>query len=202
MSRTSLCRIGSANASVLPEPVCAPPMTSRPSRMPGMHAAWMGVGTVMASMRSARTSAAEMPSAANDGAAGAAPASVVIAQTAAVPQKKKKKWSLTFVRRYHVDLGALCCCVRWCGSRQGLLLYLSPYSCAVIPMGTPTTSVGEYIAECQRVCESMEAEGLRHQVREAVTHLSSSMFASSRQWLWYEFGGPYFGRVARAAAVP
>ncbi|PWN20854.1 hypothetical protein BCV69DRAFT_283063 [Microstroma glucosiphilum] len=31
---------------------------------------------------------------------------------------------------------------------------------AVIPMATPTPSVGIYIAECQRVLESMKAEGI------------------------------------------
>lgn len=35
----------------------------------------------------------------------------------------------------------------------------------VIPMGTPTTSVGEYITECQRVLESMKSEGIRYEVR-------------------------------------
>src|SRR4029079_9209528 len=36
---------GKPNASVLPEPVCAWPMTSRPSTSAGMVPAWMGVGT-------------------------------------------------------------------------------------------------------------------------------------------------------------
>jgi hypothetical protein len=35
---------GSPNASVLPLPVYACPMTSRPSSSGGMAAAWMGVG--------------------------------------------------------------------------------------------------------------------------------------------------------------
>lgn len=36
---------------------------------------------------------------------------------------------------------------------------------AVIPMGTPTTSVGEYITECQRVLEDMKDEGIRYEVQ-------------------------------------
>ncbi|WFD20873.1 hypothetical protein MCAP1_003127 [Malassezia caprae] len=35
---------------------------------------------------------------------------------------------------------------------------------AVIPMGTPTTSVGTYIAECQRVLASMANEGIHYEV--------------------------------------
>lgn len=36
---------------------------------------------------------------------------------------------------------------------------------AVIPVGTPTTSVGEYITECQRVLESMKDQGIRYEVQ-------------------------------------
>ena len=38
------CRIGSANAAVLPVPVWARPTTSLPSSMVGMARAWIGVG--------------------------------------------------------------------------------------------------------------------------------------------------------------
>ena len=37
-------RIGSANAAVLPVPVCARPTTSRPASSGGMVAAWIGEG--------------------------------------------------------------------------------------------------------------------------------------------------------------
>ena len=37
-------RIGSANAAVLPVPVCASPTTSRPPSRVGMVAAWIGDG--------------------------------------------------------------------------------------------------------------------------------------------------------------
>jgi hypothetical protein len=40
----SCCSSGSENAAVLPEPVWAEPTTSRPSRMAGMAADWMGWG--------------------------------------------------------------------------------------------------------------------------------------------------------------
>ena len=36
--------IGSANAAVLPVPVCAMPTTSRPPRSVGMVAAWIAEG--------------------------------------------------------------------------------------------------------------------------------------------------------------
>ena len=36
---------GSTNAAVLPVPVCATPMTSRPDRITGMAFAWIGVGS-------------------------------------------------------------------------------------------------------------------------------------------------------------
>ncbi|WFD40811.1 uncharacterized protein MJAP1_003800 [Malassezia japonica] len=35
----------------------------------------------------------------------------------------------------------------------------------LIPMGTPTTSVGEYITECQRVLDGMAEQGIRYEVR-------------------------------------
>ena len=38
-----LCRSGSENAAVLPVPVCAAPMTSRPARTIGIAFAWIGV---------------------------------------------------------------------------------------------------------------------------------------------------------------
>ena len=45
-SGASFCRIGSAKPAVLPVPVWAPPMTSRPARMTGIACAWIGVGVV------------------------------------------------------------------------------------------------------------------------------------------------------------
>jgi hypothetical protein len=42
----SFCRIGSAKPAVLPVPVWAPPMTSRPARTTGIAWAWIGVGVV------------------------------------------------------------------------------------------------------------------------------------------------------------
>ena len=44
LRRSSLERIGSANAAVLPVPVCARPTTSRPAISGGMVAAWIGEG--------------------------------------------------------------------------------------------------------------------------------------------------------------
>ncbi len=38
--------VGNANPAVLPVPVCAPPMTSRPASTTGMACAWIGVGSV------------------------------------------------------------------------------------------------------------------------------------------------------------
>ena len=38
-----LCSSGSENAAVLPVPVCAAPMTSRPARTIGIALAWIGV---------------------------------------------------------------------------------------------------------------------------------------------------------------
>ncbi len=38
--------MGSANAAVLPVPVCALPMTSRPAIIRGMALNWIGVGSV------------------------------------------------------------------------------------------------------------------------------------------------------------
>ncbi|CAO1629538.1 unnamed protein product [Jaminaea pallidilutea] len=50
-----------------------------------------------------------------------------------------------------------------------MVLYAVADFC-LIPMATPTTSVGQYIAQCQRVLEQMKDEGikyewLRHQPR-------------------------------------
>ena len=42
------CRIGTANATVFPDPVLLPPMQSRPERISGMAADWMRVGFLMA----------------------------------------------------------------------------------------------------------------------------------------------------------
>ena len=38
------CRMGNAKAAVLPVPVCAEPITSRPARICGIACAWIGVG--------------------------------------------------------------------------------------------------------------------------------------------------------------
>jgi hypothetical protein len=42
------CRIGTAKATVFPEPVLLPPIQSRPERISGMAADWMRVGFLMA----------------------------------------------------------------------------------------------------------------------------------------------------------
>ena len=34
----------------------------------------------------------------------------------------------------------------------------------VIPIGTQTTSVGKYIAECQRVLDGMASQGIKYEV--------------------------------------
>ena len=44
-SLASCCSSGSVNAAVLPVPVCALPIRSRPSSRWGMHSAWIGVGS-------------------------------------------------------------------------------------------------------------------------------------------------------------
>jgi hypothetical protein len=41
--RIIFCSSGSENAAVLPVPVCAAPMTSRPASTIGIALAWMGV---------------------------------------------------------------------------------------------------------------------------------------------------------------
>jgi hypothetical protein len=43
-ARSSCDRIGSANAAVLPVPVCAVPSTSRPASSGGIVAAWIADG--------------------------------------------------------------------------------------------------------------------------------------------------------------
>jgi hypothetical protein len=47
-SSAHFCMIGTANATVFPEPVRLPPMQSRPSSIFGMHSLWMAVGLVIA----------------------------------------------------------------------------------------------------------------------------------------------------------
>ena len=42
------CKIGTAKATVLPEPVREPPMQSRPESVGGIQFAWMRVGVLMA----------------------------------------------------------------------------------------------------------------------------------------------------------
>ncbi|SOV08768.1 related to UPF0045 protein sll0230 [Ustilago sp. UG-2017a] len=44
----------------------------------------------------------------------------------------------------------------------------------LIPVGTPTTSVGEYITECQRVLESMKDQGIRYEVHGYGTNLEGT----------------------------
>src|SRR6516225_5456299 len=50
----SRCRIGSAKAAVLPVPVWAIPITSRPDKTVGIVCAWIGVGVRYFSSASAR----------------------------------------------------------------------------------------------------------------------------------------------------
>lgn len=69
--------MGSVNAAVLPLPVCASPMTSRPDRASGSASAWMGVGLVKLSRVHASTSSGHTPASAKvagGGGAAAAPA--------------------------------------------------------------------------------------------------------------------------------
>ncbi|KAJ1579186.1 hypothetical protein NDA14_002807 [Ustilago hordei] len=44
----------------------------------------------------------------------------------------------------------------------------------LIPVGTPTTSVGKYITECQRVLESMKDQGIRYEVHGYGTNLEGT----------------------------
>ncbi|CAO1632403.1 unnamed protein product [Parajaminaea phylloscopi] len=46
-----------------------------------------------------------------------------------------------------------------------MVLYAVADLC-LIPMATPTTSVGTYIAECQRVLDSMKSEGIKYEASE------------------------------------
>lgn len=50
------CRIGTAKATVFPEPVLLPPMQSRPARISGIAADWMRVGFLMAMLAREETS--------------------------------------------------------------------------------------------------------------------------------------------------
>jgi len=56
----------------------------------------------------------------------------------------------------------------------------------VIPMATPTPSVGEYIAQCQRVLESLRPQGLRYEVRSR----SGPVALTSRCSMYGACGGP------------
>jgi len=58
------CSSGSPNAAVLPEPVCAMPSRSLPSRMAGIASVWMGVGSVKPAAWAAWARAGERPRAA------------------------------------------------------------------------------------------------------------------------------------------
>ncbi len=64
-SSAHFCKIGTANATVLPDPVLLPPITSSPSSIFGMHPFWMPVGLVMAIDESDATSHGLTSSAAN-----------------------------------------------------------------------------------------------------------------------------------------
>src|SRR5665811_1434623 len=58
--------IGSAKAAVLPVPVCAMPMTSRPCMARGMVWAWIGVGVTYFSSTSARVIGSTRPKSLNE----------------------------------------------------------------------------------------------------------------------------------------
>ena len=60
------CRIGSAKAAVLPVPVCAMPMTSRPCSTSGMVWAWIGVGVTYFSSARARRIGSARPKSLNE----------------------------------------------------------------------------------------------------------------------------------------
>lgn len=53
--------MGSANARVLPEPVWADPIQSRPAKMGGMHAVWTWVGCRIDMAARARTRKGSTP---------------------------------------------------------------------------------------------------------------------------------------------
>ena len=67
----SRASMGSPNASVLPEPVCARPSTSRPSIASGSARAWIANGSLIFRAASALISRSGRPSSANDAGAGA-----------------------------------------------------------------------------------------------------------------------------------
>ncbi|PWN49515.1 hypothetical protein IE53DRAFT_139761 [Violaceomyces palustris] len=50
----------------------------------------------------------------------------------------------------------------------------------MIPIGTPTTSVGAYIAECQRVLESMKGQGIVYEMHGYGTNLEGPFMTVSR----------------------
>jgi hypothetical protein len=89
----SACKMGRANAAVLPDPVSARPMMSRPARASGMAAAWMGVGCVYLSFSHAWHSSGIIPRDANV-AGAAAPevsASIVrVGETRKILQRRSK----------------------------------------------------------------------------------------------------------------
>jgi hypothetical protein len=64
-SLAHVCKMGVAKATVLPEPVREPPMTSRPASICGMLALWIRVGCRMKRCDSDVTSHGERPSVAN-----------------------------------------------------------------------------------------------------------------------------------------
>ena len=72
---SSACRMGMAKAPVLPEPVSASPITSRPASVAGRDSAWMREGAAHLSAAAASHSASHTPSEAKvtggGGAAGA-----------------------------------------------------------------------------------------------------------------------------------
>ena len=62
----SRLRIGSANAAVLPVPVCAMPTRSRPARTSGMASVWIGVGVEYCSSARARMIGSARPKSLNE----------------------------------------------------------------------------------------------------------------------------------------
>ncbi|PWN33953.1 uncharacterized protein FA14DRAFT_180591 [Meira miltonrushii] len=50
----------------------------------------------------------------------------------------------------------------------------------LIPMGTPSPSVGIYIAECQRVLEKMKEEGIKYEMHGYGTNLEGPFDVVSR----------------------
>jgi uncharacterized protein (TIGR00106 family) len=54
-----------------------------------------------------------------------------------------------------------------------MVLYAVADFC-LIPMGTPTPSVGKYIAACQKVLESMKQDGIKYEMHGYGTNLEGT----------------------------